>query len=112
MTAPLDIETKRLRGLTPAQLADEVGAHKAAIADVDEQLEAIKEELRRRNLRSAEGALFDVTMTPPGERVTLDKASLTAVFGEPFVAHFSKTTMGENWTLRCTARKQRVKATA
>ena len=106
----LDAETKRLRGMTLAQLADEAGATKAAIADSDEHLEAIKAEFVRRNVSSAEGTLFDVTLTPPGERTTLDKAMLISVFGEPFAGHFSKTSIGSGPTLRCTARKQRVKA--
>lgn len=112
MTAPLDAETKRLRGMTPAQLADQVGALKATIADVDEQLEAIKAECVRRNLSRAEGKLFDITLSPPGERTTLDKEMLALVFGDPFVEHFSKTTIGSSWTLRCNARKQRAKPIA
>jgi hypothetical protein len=110
MTTPLDPVTKRLRGMTPAQLADEVGAKKAEIALVNEQLEAIKGECVRRGIGAAEGTLWDISVSPPGERTTIDKGMLTTVFGVPFVEHFSKTTMGENWTLRCTARKQRAKA--
>jgi hypothetical protein len=103
----LDAETKRLRNLIPAQLADEVGARKAMIADVDEQLEAIKLECVRRKITAAQGELFDIALSPPGERTAIDKAELIEVFGERFVAKFSKTTPGENWTLRCNARKQR-----
>lgn len=112
MTIPLDPETKRLRGMTPAQLADQVGGLKAQIAAVDEQLELIKQECVRRNLTSAEGALFDITLSPPGESTRIDKGMLTTVFGVPFVEHFSKTSPGTSWTLRCTAKKQRAKAVA
>ena len=112
MTAPLDAETKRLRSMTPAQLADEVGTRKATIADVNEQLEVIKQECIRRSLTSAEGTLFDITLSPPGERTSIDKDMLATVFGVPFIEHFSKKTMTESWTLRCTAKKQRIKAAA
>ena len=106
MTAPLDAKTKTLRGMTPAQLADKVGTWKATIAEVDEELEAIKQECIRRGLLKAEGKLFDITLSPPGERTNLDKDSLLDVFGDRFVAKFSKTSVGESWTLRCNARKQ------
>jgi hypothetical protein len=110
MTTPLDPETKRLRAMTPGQLADKVGALKAAIADIDEQLEAIKGECVRLNLTSAQGALFDITVSPPGERKSLDKDALVADFGVELVEQrYTKTTIGTAHTLRCTARKQRVR---
>jgi hypothetical protein len=105
MTAPLDAETRRLRAMTPAQLADEVGTRKATIATVDEQLEALKLECQRRGITEASGALFDITLTPPGERKSLDGTALLAEFGAQFVERFTRTTLGRSWTLRCTARK-------
>lgn len=113
MTAPLDAETRRLRGMKPGQIADEVGALKAALADIDEQLEAYKAECVRRGLDSAQGNLFDITLSPPAERKSLDKDALVADFGADVVEErYTKATMGTSWTLRCNARKQRVKAAA
>jgi hypothetical protein len=111
MTAPLDAETKRLRSMTPGQIADEVGALKASLATVDEQIETLKLEFQRRKLLEASGALFDITMSPPGERAMLDRAALVADFGEEAVKRrWTKMTTGTSWTLRCFARKQRAKA--
>jgi hypothetical protein len=113
MTAPLDPEAKRLHAMTPAAIADKVGALKAAIADIDEELEALKLECVRRGLPRAEGVLFDITVSPPGERRSLDKDALVADLGAAVVEErYTKTTIGTSWTLRCTARKQRAKAAA
>jgi hypothetical protein len=108
MTAPLDQQTKRLRAMTPAGIADKVGALKAAIAEIDEELEALKLECVRRDLLKAQGLLFDITLSPPGERKSLDKDALVADLGAEVVEQrYTKTTIGTSWTLRCTARKQR-----
>ncbi len=75
-------------------------------AEVDEQLEVFKAEFVRRGIYDASGGLFDVTLTPPGPRNTLDRAALVADFGEDTVkARYTKTTTGTSYTLRCTARK-------
>ena len=104
MTAPLDAETKRLRKLSPGELADEAGAVKAAIADLEEKLDAYKAEGIRRDLREADGQLFRLTFTPPGIRIAIDGALLREVMGHPFVSHFSKQNVVD-WIMRCSARK-------
>jgi hypothetical protein len=104
MTEPLDPEVKRLRALKHGELADEVGALKAAIAALDTKLEACKAEGIRRGLAEANGALFRLTFTPPGIRKFIDGALVRAVMGDPFADHFSKTAATE-WIMRCAARK-------
>lgn len=113
MSKPLDPETKRLRAMTPAQLADGVGMRKAIVAEANEELEAYKQECLRRDLYEASGVLFDITLSPPGEREILDKAALVADFGADVVRErYTKVSIGTSWTLRCNARKQRAKAIA
>ena len=104
MTQPLDAETKRLRALKPGELADEAGALKAAIADLEEKLETNKTEGIRRDLREVDGTLFRLTLSPPGTRTAFDVALLRQVMGAPFVDHFSKQS-DTGWTMRCSARK-------
>lgn len=109
MTTPLDPEIKRRRGMTLAQLADDTGARKAAIAIEQEQLEANKDEFIRRNVTEASGMLFDVTMTPPGEQQRIDTAKVREVFSASFIAeHISKAVV-IGWVMKCTGRKQRAK---
>jgi hypothetical protein len=104
MTEPLDPETKRLRKLSPSELADEVGGLKGQIAALDERLGGLKAEGIRRGLDEADGALFHVTWTPPGVGKRIAGDLLRAVFGGAFVAHFSKE-VATDWVMRCYARK-------
>jgi hypothetical protein len=106
MAAKLDEHARRLRAMTPAQLADEVGGVKAAIAGASEFLDTLKAELIRRELLEASGQFFDVTLTPPGLRAgSVDRELLGQVMGAQFVAHFSKPPFETSWMLRCVARK-------
>jgi len=107
MTKPLDAAEKRLRGMSLAQLADEVGTLKAAIAAADEQLGLVKAEGVRRELTEFDSEIFHCTLSPPADSRRLDGGMLKAVFGEAFVEHFSKTAVGENWRLNCYARPAR-----
>ena len=104
MTAPLDPEVKRLRQISSGDLADEVGAVKAQISDLEARLDAYKAEGVRRDLREADGKLFRVTLTPPGISRRLDPRTLLAVFGDAFVNHFSRD-HNTDWVMRCSARK-------
>ena len=104
MTEPLDPETKRLRKLSPGELADEVGGLKAQLAALDERLGAYKAEGIRRGLDKADGTLFHLTLTPPGIGRRIAGDMLRAVFGEAFVDHFSKD-VATDWVMRCYARK-------
>ena len=103
MTAPLDAATKRLRGLSPGQLADEVGAAKAAIADANEVIEALKGEAVRRGITEANGTLFRITLSPPSEQQRIDSKLLEAEMGRDFIDRFSKT-INIDWQMRCSAR--------
>lgn len=103
MTEPLDPETKRLRRLSPGELADDVGGPKAQIADLERALEQRKAEGIRRGLAEAEGALFRLTLTPPGTSRRLDPRTLSAVFGDAFVNHFSRD-VATDWIMRCSGR--------
>ncbi len=96
----LDPETKRLRKLSPAALADEAGVLKARV-------EAIKDEAIRRGLRKAEGEFWKLSLSPPGESNRTDKARLLQVLGiseSEYTARFTSVTHTE-WVMRCTARK-------
>ena len=104
MTKPLDAETKRLHGLSPGELADEVGALKAQISDREAALDALKAEAVRRGLSEAEGALFRVTLSPPGTSLRIDSKLLRQVMGDPFVDHFSRVA-NTDWVMRCFGRK-------
>jgi hypothetical protein len=104
MTEPLDPEIKRLRKLSAGDIADEVGALKAQLAALDERLDAYKAEGIRRELREAEGKLFRLTFTEPGQCQTIDGQLLRRVMGEAFVDHFSRV-FATDWIMRCSARK-------
>ena len=104
MTKPLDPEVKRLRGLSPGELADAVGAVKANIADLEAELGALKAEAVRRDLREAEGELFRLALSPPGTQSRIDSKLLREVMGDPFVDHFSRAVLTD-WVMRCCARK-------
>jgi hypothetical protein len=56
MTEPLDPELKRVRKLTPGELADEVGAVKAQISDLEAKLDGYKAEGVRRGLLEADAS--------------------------------------------------------
>jgi hypothetical protein len=103
MTAPLDPETKRLRALSTAELADQVGETKAQLADLEALLDRYKAEGVRRELTLAEGRLFRVTWSEPGTRQLVDAKLLRQVMGEAFADHFSKQSPTD-WVMRCSAR--------
>ena len=98
MTTTLDAEAKRLRRLTDGQLADEIG-------ELDERHEALKAEAIRRALRRAEGALFKITLAPPGTSQRTDKKKLLEVLGMSegeYSARFCYP-VHTGWRLVCTA---------
>jgi hypothetical protein len=104
MTEALDPELKRLRKLSPAELADEVGGVKALISDLEARLDGYKAEGVRRGLLEADGKLFRLAFSPPTAQLRLDGKLLRAVFGDPFVDHFSRA-VPLDWVMRCSARK-------
>ena len=104
MTKPLDAETKRLHGLSPGELADEVGAVKAQIAAREDRIEVLKAEAVRRGLTEADGELFRITLSAPTFQFRIDSKLLRQVMGDPFADHFSRTVQLD-WALRCVARK-------
>jgi hypothetical protein len=97
LTKTLDPEVKRLRGLPSGDLADEAGRLKAALAH-------IKDEAVRRDLRRAEGALFRLTMIPPGRQVRLDRKAVVDKFGAAEIAACCYE-IDTDWVMRCSARK-------
>src|SRR5262244_660122 len=103
MTEALAPEIKRLRKLTPAALADEVGQLKARIAALDEQLEGYKAEGIRRGLEEIDGTLFRLTFSPPGSRFVTDSVLLRSVMGDAFANHFTRA-IETGWVMRCVAR--------
>jgi hypothetical protein len=102
MAARLTDEERRLRGLTPGELADEVGALKAEAADAEAKIAALKAEAVRRKLTEANGSLFRVTLSPPGEATRLDIKALRAAKGEKFLAPWLMPVVTD-WVMRCTA---------
>jgi hypothetical protein len=92
VTKPLDPDTKKLRALSPGELADKVGTLKARIAALEDQLGELKAEAVRRQLLEADGELFHIILSPPSEQLRIDGKLLRQVMGDPFVDHFSKTT--------------------
>lgn len=104
MTKPLDAETKRLHGLSSAEIADEVGAVKAQISDREVKLDALKAEAVRRGLHEVEGELFRITLSPPGTQLRVDSKLLRQVMGDSFVDHFSRVA-STDWVMRCFGRK-------
>jgi hypothetical protein len=111
MTEPLDPEVKRLRRLTPGELADEVGGLKAQIADLETALLHHKVEAIRRGLDVADGQMFHITLTPPTQQLRVDGKTLRRVMGDPFVDHFSKA-CDTDWVMRCFARPRETTAAA
>ncbi len=97
---PVDPDTKRLRKLSPAALADEAGALKA-------RTEAIKDEAIRRGLKKAEGQFWKLSLSSPSQSNRTDKDRLLAVLGiseAEYVARYTSPTQTD-WIMRCTAKK-------
>ncbi len=103
MTEPLDPETKRLRRLSPGEIADEVGKVKAQIANLDDWLQAAKTEAVRRGIEAADGELFHLTLTPPTQQLRIDGVTIRRVMGDQFADHFSRACVTD-WCMRCFAR--------
>ena len=102
MTEKLDPEVKRLRKLTPGDLADEAFVLRARI-------DAIKEEAIRRGLRTAEGAAGRIALSPPGNQDRTDRALLLQVLGiaeAEFVARFTRP-VHTDWRLTITPSRAR-----
>jgi hypothetical protein len=72
MAEKLDPEAKRLRKITPGELADAIGALEARV-------EVLKAEAIRRELHRAEGQAYH--LTPPGTSQRTDKPRLLMVLG-------------------------------
>jgi hypothetical protein len=88
MAAPLTPEQKRLRGLTPGELADEAGVLKADAAAVEDKIAAVKAEALRRKLSEADGELYRMTIAPARDGERLDVKALRAAKGEKFLAPY------------------------
>jgi hypothetical protein len=100
MTARLDPEEKRLRGLAPGALADEALALK-------DRLEALKGEAIRRGLKTAEGAEGRISLSPPGTQDRTDRNLLLQVLGiaeSEFVSRFCRR-VKTDWRLTITRRR-------
>src|SRR5271170_614616 len=74
MAEKLDHEAKRLRNISPGELADAIGALEA-------RLEVLKAEAIRRELHRAEGEAYRIVLTPPGTSQRTDKSLLLKVLG-------------------------------
>jgi hypothetical protein len=77
-----------LHNLPPRALVDQLGALKARIAELEVREKALRDELCRRGLTEAEGALFSATVTQ-AVRWTLDAKAVNAEMGAPW------------WDVRC-----------
>ena len=96
----LDPEAKRLRKLSPAELADEAGALKA-------KTERVKDEAIRRGLRKAEGQAWKLSLSPPGTSQRTDRARLLEVMGiseSDFELRFCNR-VETDWSMRVTAKR-------
>lgn len=93
----MDSEIKRLRKLSPGELADEAGQLKAALG-------RIKDEAIRRELTRAEGNLYRLTLSPPGRQTRLDRTRLEADKGAGFLAPYLYEA-DTDWVMRCVARR-------
>jgi hypothetical protein len=106
MAARLTDEERRLRLMTRAELADEVGCLKSRVAACRDAEEAVKTELLRRDLTEADGELFRVTLSwTEGERFSLE--ALREAKGEKFLLPFMRR-VAPYWTLRCHARRREI----
>jgi hypothetical protein len=90
-------DDKRLRKLSPGELADEAGKLKSALG-------AIKDEAVRRELRRAEGNFYRLTLSPPGRQTRLDRARLEADKGHELIAPYLYEA-DTDWVMRCVARR-------
>ena len=104
MSARLDDETRRRRRLKDGELADEVGELKAMAAELRDREERLKAEAVRRDLLEADGKLFRITLTPPGEVLRFSLEALRADKGDRFVEKYYRIG-AVGWILRCTARR-------
>jgi len=110
MTERLDPEAKRLKRLSPGELADEAFLAKARI-------DAIKSEAIRRGLKTAEGQAGRITLSPPGTQERSDRALLLQVLGiaeSEFIARFCRA-VKTDWRLTINPRRtfaERGRATA
>jgi hypothetical protein len=69
-----------LHNLSPADLADRLGALKAEIAVLEAREKALRDELIRRNVPAIEGAVYDARITE-AVRWTLNTAAVKAEMG-------------------------------
>jgi hypothetical protein len=100
MTERLDPEIKRLRRLSPGDLADEAFILKTRI-------DAIKEEAVRRGLKTAEGQAGRITLSPPGTQERSDRALLLQVLGiaeSEFITRFCRQ-VKTDWRLTINPRR-------
>src|SRR5689334_7398229 len=72
-----------LHNLPPVQLADQLGALKTQIAQLEVREKALRDELLRRGISDVEGALFSATITE-AVRWTLDTKTVKAEMGAPW----------------------------
>ena len=100
MTERLDPEAKRLKRLSPADLADEAFTAKA-------RLDAIKSKAIRRGLMTAEGQAGRITLSPPGTQDRSDRALLLQALNiaeSEFIFRFCRP-VKTDWRLTITPRK-------
>jgi hypothetical protein len=95
--AKLTDADRRLRRLQPAELADECGGLQADIA-------AIKAEMIRRNLTRADGDVFRLTLTAPGEHRRFDRNRYEADHGKLSDLYFRVAET--DWQMRCSSRRR------
>jgi hypothetical protein len=76
MPEKLDPEAKRLRNISPGELADAIGALEARV-------EVLKAEAIRRDLRRAEGEAYRIVLTPARHLATLRQAAVAEGAREP-----------------------------
>jgi hypothetical protein len=100
VTERLDPEVKRLRRLSPGDLADEAFILKTRI-------DAVKDEAIRRGLKTAEGQAGRITLSPPGTQERSDRALLLEVLGiseAEFISRFCRQTKTD-WRLTINPRR-------
>jgi hypothetical protein len=72
-----------LHNLPPAQLADQLGAIKADLAALEIREKTLRDELLRRGVTEAEGALFSATISQ-SIRWTIKASAVKAEMGAPW----------------------------
>ena len=98
MSEKPDPEAKRLRNISPGDLADAIGALQARV-------EMLKAEAIRRELHRVEGEAYRIVLTPPGTQQRTDKPLLLRVLGiteAEYTARFCHP-VHTGWRLTCTA---------